>query len=247
MTGVSAERALTSRSSARLPLDRLLDEGDAGAQARQARLGVHPPPEREHALDVVVLLVAVEAAAVAAGDAVEHAGDPRQPLDVGLDVAGDLELEPALAVGGDHLLERLRQAVADALGRVGGGDRVDQADGVAGGDRRRRLQAGEEGGGSRSRPGRGRGRWDRGRRGCAARPRGTAGRGRGRDRRAAPGRAGPGRRGRPGRSGRARGPARSAPGSGGRNGRRRCRRGRRGRARGRCRARRAAARSCLRC
>ena len=109
----------TSRASARLPLDRLLDEGDAGAQARQARLGVHALPEREHAVDVVVLLVAVERGAVAAVDAVEHAGDARQPLDVGVDVAGDLELEPALAVGGDDLLERLGQAVADALGLVG--------------------------------------------------------------------------------------------------------------------------------
>jgi hypothetical protein len=75
-----------------LPLDRLLDEGDAPAQAREARLGVHPAPEREHALDVVVLLVAVETAAVAAVDAVEHGGDACEPLDVGLDVTATLSL-----------------------------------------------------------------------------------------------------------------------------------------------------------
>ena len=48
-------------------------------------------------------------------------------------VAADLELEVAVAVGRDDLLERLRQAVVDArAGRlVGRDDRVDEADRVA--------------------------------------------------------------------------------------------------------------------
>ena len=81
---------------------------------------LHALPQLQHAVDAVVLLVAVQRAAVAAVDAVEHAGDAQQPLHVGVDVAGHLELEPAVAVGGDHLFQRLGQAVADTLALVGG-------------------------------------------------------------------------------------------------------------------------------
>ncbi len=83
-----------------------------------------------------------------ARDRVEDAGDSHEPVEVGLAVAADLELEAALAVGRDDFGERLGQAVVDArAGRlVARRDRVDQADGVARLDRRRRLQAGEKAG-----------------------------------------------------------------------------------------------------
>ena len=122
----------------------------------QRRLGLHRAPQVEHRLDVLVLLVAVEGDVQRPGDAVEDAGDAHQPLEVGAAVAADLELEAALAVGRDDFGERLGQAVLDArAGRlVGGRDRVDQADGVARLDARRRPQAGEEGGEVEARRGR---------------------------------------------------------------------------------------------
>ncbi len=127
-----------------LALDRLLDEYHAAAQLRQSRFGAHALPQRQHAAHVVVLLVAVQRGAVAAGYRVQHAGDAGQPVDVGVDVAGHLELEPALPVGGHHLVQRFGQAIVHAMGLVGARDRVDQAHGVAGIDVRRRLQAGQE-------------------------------------------------------------------------------------------------------
>ncbi len=45
---------------------------------------------------------------------VEDAGDSHEPVEVGLAIAADLELEAALAVGRDDFGERLRQAVVDA-------------------------------------------------------------------------------------------------------------------------------------
>ena len=148
--------------------------------------------------------------------------------------AGDLELEPAVAVGGDHLFQRLGQAVADALGLVGARDRVDQADGVARGDRARRPQPGEEGVEVEA--------GQVGRRGGGAEAGAVAAHHlvEGLLQRAAQrveharGRSAPGRSWRPGCSGRAPRRARSARGSGARSGRRRCRPRRRGRARGRC-------------
>jgi hypothetical protein len=102
-------------------------------------------PQLQHAFDAVVLLVAVQRAAVAAVDAVQHRGDAQQSRHVGVDVASHLELEPAVAVGGNHLFQRLGQAVAHGLVGVGAGDRVDEADRVARGDVFRRPQAAQEG------------------------------------------------------------------------------------------------------
>ena len=85
----------------------------------------------------------------------------REAGDVGLGVAGDLQLEVAVAVGGDGLLKRLGEAVVQAVGRgeVGGGQRVGEADGVADGDGRR-PGAGWRGR-RRGRSPRGRARWRR--------------------------------------------------------------------------------------
>ena len=46
---------------------------------------------------------------VGLGNAIEHGGDRAQALDVGLHIAADLELEPAMTVARDHFLERLRR------------------------------------------------------------------------------------------------------------------------------------------
>ena len=68
-----------------------------------------------------------------------------EAIDVGLERAADLELEIAVAVGGDHLLQALRQAVVQPLARrLGLRQRIDQPDGVAHEDRRRRRKLGEE-------------------------------------------------------------------------------------------------------
>ena len=65
---------------------------------------------------------------------------------VAAQLAADLELEAALAVRGDDLVERLGQAVVDARARrlVGSGDRIDEPDRVPRLDARHRREAGEE-------------------------------------------------------------------------------------------------------
>ena len=72
---------------------------------------------------------------------------PGEALEVGRDIAADLQLVIAAAVVAHDLLERLGKAVVDALAGllVAGGDRIDEADGVADLDRRRHAQAAEEG------------------------------------------------------------------------------------------------------
>ncbi len=89
------------------------------SQSRARRGSPHALPEFEHALDVVVLLVAVERRLVVAFDSVEHGCDPRQPVHVRSDVAGDLELEPAVAVDPHDVFQRLGQTVAYPAAHVG--------------------------------------------------------------------------------------------------------------------------------
>ena len=105
-----------------LARDRLLDE-QRSTRHRRASAGVRRM--RAHELGdagcIRVLLVAVERGEVR----LRRAG--RAPPAIGAsrarsarDVAADLELEIAVAVGGDHFLQRFRQAVVHALGEVGG-------------------------------------------------------------------------------------------------------------------------------
>ena len=67
----------------------------------------------------------------------------RQAIEIGLDVAGDLQLVVAAAIVRNDLLQRLRQAVVDALHRraVARRQRIDQAHRVAQLDRAGRASA----------------------------------------------------------------------------------------------------------
>ena len=125
-----------------LAVDRLLDEQDARDQALQLRRSLHAPPQIEQRFEIVILLVAVERDVVGPGDAVQHGRDFHQPLQIGVDHAAHLELEKSVAIGGNHLCQRLRQAVGGGAGMAGDG--VDQADRVACGNARRRHQLREE-------------------------------------------------------------------------------------------------------
>src|SRR5207253_6043138 len=55
-----------------LALDRLLDERDARHEALKARRRGHAMPELQHAFDVLVLLIAVEARAIVLWNAIAH-------------------------------------------------------------------------------------------------------------------------------------------------------------------------------
>ena len=113
----------------------------APAQAVEAGRGGEAVEEGGDGRGVGILLVAVEGDLVGV-EPVEDGGDAGQAGDVGLGVAGDLQLEEAVAVGGDRLLQRLGEAVVQAVGggEVGGGQRVGEADGVADGDARRPVR-----------------------------------------------------------------------------------------------------------
>ena len=128
------------------PLDRLLDEQRGCHQPLQRRRLPHAAPQFGDALDRVVLLVAVERRPILAGAAVEHAGDAREPVEISGNVAAHLELVVAAAVVAHDLLERLRQAIVDALAPllVGGDDRIDQPDRVPHRNLRARAQIAEE-------------------------------------------------------------------------------------------------------
>ena len=125
--------------------DRLLDEQDRRFQPREPRLGADPAPQGDHRVGVLELLVAVERCEIGLWHAVEHRGDARQPIDVGVERARDLELEMVVSVGRDHLLQAFGQAVVEPL--AGGfrlRQRIDQPDRVAREDRWRRRQVLEE-------------------------------------------------------------------------------------------------------
>ena len=87
MTGRKRASGCDAARQRDLALDRLLDEERRRAQPLQRRLGLHRLPQLGDRLDVFVLLVAVERDVDRLADAVEHAGDPRQALEVGLEVA----------------------------------------------------------------------------------------------------------------------------------------------------------------
>ena len=89
-------------------------------------------PQGDDCVDILELLVAVERGEIGLWYAVEHRGDARQAIDVGVEGARDLELEMVVAVGCDHFLQAFRQTVVETCtGGLRLRQRVDQANGVA--------------------------------------------------------------------------------------------------------------------
>ena len=70
------------------------------------------------------MLVAVERDEIRPGDAIQHGRNFGQPCQIGIEIAADLELEVAVAVGGDDFFQRFRQIITD-LSRMAAND-VDQ-------------------------------------------------------------------------------------------------------------------------
>src|SRR5882672_7865841 len=98
--------------------ERLLEQNDRCLEAGEPRVFADPAPQFDDAIDVVELLVTVERGKIAADLFVENAGNVAKPLDIGIELTGNLELEIAVTVSGDRLLERFGQAVVQALARV---------------------------------------------------------------------------------------------------------------------------------
>ena len=133
ITGRSRASGSTERDSATARLIGCsMNSVDCDEPGQRRRL-LDLAPQLDDALDVVVLLVAVERGAVVARTGIEHGGDAAQPFEVGLDVAAHLQLVVAAAIVGDDLLQGLGQAVIDALRRrpVGRRQRIDQPDRMA--------------------------------------------------------------------------------------------------------------------
>ena len=110
-------------------VERLLDEGGEGDQARQGRGAAHGVHQARDVLHALVLLVAVQRDQVGLGDqAVEGRGDAPEAVQVGIELAADLELEVAEPLELHALLERLREPVPEpAVGRhVRGDDGVEK-------------------------------------------------------------------------------------------------------------------------
>src|SRR5215470_6934470 len=112
--------------------ERLLEQNDRCLKAGEPRVFPDPAPQFEDGIDMLELLVSVQRGNIAADIFVENGGNVAQPLDIGIELTGNLELEIAVTVGGAHLLERFGQAVVQALAwvEVRGRQRVDQSDGV---------------------------------------------------------------------------------------------------------------------
>ena len=122
--------------------DRLFDEQNARDQPLQERRILHPAPQFEQRRDIIVLFVAVKRDEVRPSQAIENGGNLGQSGQIGVEVAANLELEIAVAVGRHDFLQRFRQAIADLSGMTA--DRVDQPDGMARGDGARRCQLREK-------------------------------------------------------------------------------------------------------
>src|SRR5207302_10955694 len=89
---------------------------------------------------ILVLLVAVERHEGTGVVAIQHGRDRLEAREIGLGAAADFELEVAVAIRPDRFIQRLGQAVANALLEVGGGDGIDETYGVPRLDRRGRSQ-----------------------------------------------------------------------------------------------------------
>ena len=111
ITGLIRDSVDTSLSRACLRLIGCSMNRMLASQALQPRRALHAPPQIEQGGEIVVLLVAVERGMIGAGDRVQHRRDLGEALQIGVDVAADLELEEGVAVGRDDFFERLRQAV----------------------------------------------------------------------------------------------------------------------------------------
>ncbi len=111
--------------------DRLLDEDRARGQPLEGRGLVHAPPQRGNALDIVVLLVAIERGLVRRTRSIEHRRDAREPIEILIELAADFQLEVTMTIALDHLFERLGQTVVARGLHVARGDRIDHADGMA--------------------------------------------------------------------------------------------------------------------
>ena len=126
--------------------DRLLEEQDRCDEPRELRRGGQRSPELEHAVDRLVLLVAVEGDHVGARPAIEHCGDRLQTRDVGRHVTADLQLEVRVPIRRHHVFEGLGQSIVDpASGAlIGGGDGIDETHRVSSVETVGVPEAGEE-------------------------------------------------------------------------------------------------------
>src|SRR3954471_38430 len=100
--------------------------------------------QRDHGIDVRELLVAVERDGVF-GQAVEDRRDIDEPREVAIEIAAQLDLEIAVAVSPDDLLERDRKPVRAGHRRTVAFERIGKADRVSSSNAVTARQAGEEG------------------------------------------------------------------------------------------------------
>src|SRR5215813_7249188 len=115
-------------------VERLLDERDRLAEARQPGSPSHALEQGGEVPERFVLLVAVEGDDVGLGDqAIERGGYRREAGQVLVELAADFHLEVSEAVRPDALLERLWKPVTQPAvrGNVGGRDGIEQTHGMA--------------------------------------------------------------------------------------------------------------------
>jgi hypothetical protein len=111
--------------------DGLFEQGQTIAQRGKPRRAVDPVEQFRHLRGIAILLVPVQRRPIARRGAVQHGGDADQPRHVRLSVARDLQLEPARAVGRDHLFQGLRQTIVQPLGHICSRQGIAQAHRVA--------------------------------------------------------------------------------------------------------------------
>ena len=94
----------------------LLDQQDRRLEPRDARVLTDPLPQFDHGVDVLELLVAIERDEIRLCDGIENCRDAGKALDVGVDAAADFELEIAVTVSRNCLLQTFRQSVVETFG-----------------------------------------------------------------------------------------------------------------------------------
>src|SRR5439155_25093227 len=123
---------------------RLLDPENARRKSVQRTARFDRVPERDDAVDLVELLVAVEGDVIRIGDPLQDCRGAADAIEVGGGIARKLELEVARPMRGDDFLERFGQTVTEASLDLVRRERIEQPDRMAQRNLGARLQRAEQ-------------------------------------------------------------------------------------------------------
>jgi hypothetical protein len=117
-------------------MDGLLEIEQGPTEARESGIGPDRLQKLPRGLDFRELLVSVERDVVGVWKPIQKVRQLAKTCSIRVELAAQLDLEVSVPIGGDHLVERLRQTVVDSIAliefvglqRIGQTDRVTSLD-----------------------------------------------------------------------------------------------------------------------